>query len=74
MTRVDIKSDTSQLDTISRDLDQASSQLRSGDLDPQRAAELATHCAELASQASIELDRLARAAPEASLPGQEELL
>jgi hypothetical protein len=74
MSNVDTRSDTAQLASISRDLEQASSQLREGDLDPEHTAEVATRCAELASRAAIELDRLARAAPKASLPGQEELL
>jgi hypothetical protein len=63
---------TDRLSALSRELEQASTELRSADAD--RAAELATHCADLASQAAAELDRLAGVAAEASLPGQEELL
>jgi hypothetical protein len=66
--------DTTRLLQISGELERASAELRANDLEPTRAAELATRCAELASQVAIELDRVARAAPEAAMPGQEELL
>jgi len=66
--------DTSRLTEITRELEGASAELSAGDADRDRANELAQRCAELAAEAAIELDRLARSAPGTSLPGQEELL
>ena len=66
--------DTSRLSEISAELERAAGKLRAGSLDQEQASQLSSRCAELASQVAIELDRLARSAPEASLPGQEELL
>lgn len=65
---------TARLEEIAKQLEQSASELRSGNLDSERTTGLVTRCAELASQASIELDRIAGAAPEGLLPGQEELL
>jgi hypothetical protein len=65
--------DTSLDDLVTR-LDRAAEQLRSGDLSPDAAATLVEDCAALASQASAELERLARAAAHEPLPGQDSLL
>lgn len=65
--------DTS-LDELVTRLDRAAEQLRSGDLSPDAAASLVEDCAVIASQASAELERLARAAAHEPLPGQDSLL
>lgn len=65
--------DTS-LDELVARLDRAAEQLRSGDLSPDAAATLVEDCAAIASQASAELERLARAAAHEPLPGQDSLL
>lgn len=65
--------DTS-LDELVERLDRAAEQLRSGDLSADAAATLVEDCAVLASQASAELERLARAAAHEPLPGQDSLL
>ena len=52
----------------------APGRLGADDLDPDEAMRLAGECAELASQAAVELDRLTRLAPGDPVPGQEELL
>ena len=65
--------DTS-LDELVARLDRAAEQLRSGDLSADAAASLVEDCAALASQASAELERLARAAAHEPLPGQDSLL
>jgi hypothetical protein len=65
--------DTS-LDELVERLDRAAEQLRSGDLSPDAAASLVEDCSALASQASAELERLARAAAHEPLPGQDSLL
>ena len=62
------------LDDLVAKLDRAAEQLRSGDLSPDAAATLVEDCAALASQASAELERLARAAAHEPLPGQDSLL
>ena len=59
---------------ISRQLEEGAGRLRADDLDPDDAMRLAGDCAELASQAAVELDRLTRLAPGSDVPGQEELL
>ena len=51
-----------QLDALVARLERAAEQLRSGDVSPDAAATLVEDAAALASQASAELDRLARAA------------
>ena len=65
--------DTS-LDELVERLERAAEQLRSGDLSPDAAASLVEDCAGLASQASAELERLARAAAHEPIPGQDSLL
>jgi len=62
------------LDELVEKLDRAAEQLRSGDLSPDAAASLVEDCSALASQASAELERLARAAAHEPLPGQDSLL
>ena len=64
-----------RLTEISERLEEAARALRADDLDGEQAGRLAGECAELASQAAAELDRLARAgSPPDAVPGQEELL
>ena len=67
--------DTTALDALVERLERAAEQLRTGDLSADAAAGLVEDCAALATQASAELDRLARAAaaPE-PIPGQDTLL
>ena len=62
------------LDELVAKLDLAAEQLRSGDLSADAAATVVEDCAVLASQASAELERLARAAAHEPLPGQDSLL
>jgi hypothetical protein len=62
------------LDDLVSKLDRAAEQLRSGDLSADAAATLVEDCAALASQASAELERMARAAAHEPLPGQDSLL
>jgi hypothetical protein len=50
------------LDRIVDRLERAAAELRSGDLDPERAAALVDECARLAGEAGAELDREVRAA------------
>jgi hypothetical protein len=52
-----------RLAQLTRELEQAAAALRAGDLEPERAAELAATCARLAGEAAAELDRRVRAAP-----------
>jgi hypothetical protein len=66
--------DTTTLDALVQRLERAAEQLRSGDLSPDAAAGLVEDCAGLASQASGELERMARAAAHEPLPGQDTLL
>ena len=63
-----------RLETISERLDEAARRLRSADLEGEEATRLAGECAQLASEAAAELDRLARGSPGESAAGQEELL
>jgi hypothetical protein len=63
-----------RLKEISDRLEEASRRLRSDEIDGEEATRLAGECAELASQAAAELDRLARWTPPEGVPGQEELL
>lgn len=66
---------TSRLAEISGQLDDTARRLRAESLESQEAAQLAGECAELASQAVAELERLANTtAPQEAAPGQEELL
>jgi hypothetical protein len=50
------------LDALVERLERAAAELRSGDLDPARAAALVDECARLAAEAGAELDREMRAA------------
>jgi hypothetical protein len=63
-----------RLEEISEQLDAAARRLRDDELDGEEATRLASECAELASQAVAELDRLARGVSQEVVPGQEELL
>ena len=63
----------SNLESLIEELEQAATQLRSGDLDSAQAADLVERCAELAARLGGELEEQARAG-EASAPGQETLL
>jgi hypothetical protein len=63
-----------RLAEISEQLEEAARRLRSGEVQGEEATRLAGDCAELASRAAAELDRLARAVPQEAGPGQEELL
>jgi hypothetical protein len=63
------------LEELSRRLEEGARRLREEDLQPDDATRVAGECAELASQAAVELDRIARlSADQAEVPGQEELL
>lgn len=63
------------LEDLSRRLEEGARRLREDGLDPDEAIRVAGECAELASQAAVELDRIARSAADvAEVPGQEELL
>ena len=66
--------DTTTLDALVARLERAADQLRAGDLSPDAAAGLVEDCASLASQASAELERMARAAQQEPIPGQDSLL
>jgi polyhydroxyalkanoate synthesis regulator phasin len=61
-----------ELDTLVSRLERTAEQLRSGELEPEQAAELVEDVARLASEASGELDRAVRA-EDASSQGQLEL-
>jgi hypothetical protein len=63
-----------RLAEISERLDATARKLRESDIDGEEATRLAGECAELASQAVAELDRLARGTADDAAPGQEELL
>lgn len=62
------------LDPLVEQLERAAEQLRSGDLSADAAATVVEDCAAVASQASAELERRARAAASEPLPGQDTLL
>ncbi|HEX2104670.1 MAG TPA: hypothetical protein VHF51_13525 [Solirubrobacteraceae bacterium] len=66
--------DTTTLDALVERLERAAEQLRTGDLSPDAAAGLVEDCAAVASQASAELDRMARASAQDPIPGQDSLL
>jgi hypothetical protein len=66
--------DTTTLDDLVARLERAAEQLRTGDLSPDVAAGLVEDCAALASQASAELERMARAGAQEPIPGQDTLL
>jgi hypothetical protein len=59
---------------LSRRLTETADRLGQDGLDGDEARNLATTCAELAAEAAVELDRLARGGPVDLAPGQEELL
>ena len=63
-----------RLSDLSRRLEESAGRLGADGLDPDEAVRLAGECAELASQAAVELDRLTRLSPGDPVPGQEELL
>ncbi len=59
------------LDRVVERLEQASRQLRAGDLAPERVAALIEECARLAAEGAAELDREQRAGEgPAAAPGQ----
>ena len=62
----------SPLDSLVDRLEQIAIALRSGELEPERAAALVDECARVAAEAGAELDRGVRAG-ESGLPGQLEL-
>ena len=64
------------LEDIARRLEEGARHLRDEALEPDEAVRLAGECAELASQAAVELDRIARVSSSdpTEVPGQEELL
>jgi hypothetical protein len=66
--------DTTTLDGLVARLERAAEQLRTGDLSSDAAAGLVEDCASVASQASAELERMARAAQQEPIPGQDTLL
>jgi hypothetical protein len=63
-----------RLEELSRGLEHAAARLRAADVGPEEAKRLAGECADLAAEAAIELERLARGDPHDAGPGQEELL
>jgi polyhydroxyalkanoate synthesis regulator phasin len=73
-----------RIDELISQLERAAEQLRSGELSADAAATVVEDCAALATEASGELDRLARAdqsaidsladAPPQQVPGQDSLL
>jgi hypothetical protein len=66
---------TQRIDELIARLERAAEQLRSGELSADAAATLVEDCAVLATQASAELERLARAeATPPPPPGQDSLL
>jgi hypothetical protein len=69
---------TARLGSLARRLEEAAVRLRADGLDPEEAKRLAGECAEIAADAAIELDRLARGGARGeggeAVPGQEELL
>jgi hypothetical protein len=66
--------EAARLTELSRRLEDAAGRLRGDEVGSDEAARLVGECADLASQAAAELERLARASPEEALPGQEGLL
>lgn len=63
-----------RIDELISQLERAGEQLRSGELSPDAAATVVEDCAALATEASSELERLARAEPAQQVPGQDSLL
>jgi hypothetical protein len=66
--------DAERLAGIAEQLETAARRLGDGGLSPDEATALASECAELASEAAAEADRLARSEPQDVPPGQEGLL
>jgi hypothetical protein len=64
----------SELESIARELEDAAARLRENEIDPDEAADLVERCADLATRAGQELERVARATPAGEQPGQETLL
>lgn len=65
---------TEQLEDLIARLERAAEQLRSGEISVDAAATLVEDCAAIATEASAELERRARAAASAPPPGQDSLL
>jgi len=63
-----------RLAEISEQLEATARRLRDANVDAEEATRLAGECAELASQAVAELDRLTRGSGDDASLGQEELL
>jgi exonuclease VII small subunit len=63
-----------RIDDLIEQLERAAEQLRSGELSADAAATLVEDCAALATQASTELERQARAEVSQPVPGQDSLL
>ncbi|MGI8920937.1 MAG: hypothetical protein ACR2HD_04570 [Solirubrobacteraceae bacterium] len=66
--------DPRRLDELTERLEAAAQRLRTGELGVEEAGALVEECAQLASAAAAELDRLARAPLDGVAPGQGELL
>jgi hypothetical protein len=64
------------LGDIARRLEEGARHLRDESVEPDDAVRIAGECAELASQAAVELDRIARVSSSdpTEVPGQEDLL
>jgi hypothetical protein len=65
---------TERLEELSRRLGETATRLRADEVGAEDVKRLAGECAELAAQAAVELDRLARGGSQDPAPGQEELL
>jgi exonuclease VII small subunit len=63
-----------KIDDLIERLERAAEQLRSGELSADAAATMVEDCAALATQASVELERQARAEVSQPAPGQDSLL
>jgi hypothetical protein len=63
-----------ELTALVEELESTAARLRSGELDPDAAAELVERCAELAARIGAGLDAESRAASQAPAAGQERLL
>lgn len=63
-----------RIDDLIEQLERAAEQLRSGELSADAAATMVEDCAALATQASTELERQARAEVSQPAPGQDSLL
>lgn len=63
-----------RIDELISQLERAGEQLRSGELSADVAATVVEDCAALATEASGELERLARDQPAQQVPGQDSLL